>query len=435
MLRKDTDNYLHKKINAFRDTRLPRVLMLIPQLGYGGAEGSFLRIAMFLSQHVTVTFCLMSADYGKVGYTVAEIKHDFPVWMLSTTAERQTGFISKLWRWFRMLLRLRKIKNNHDVVISFLSGANFLNSLAGFKAKTIISVRGSRVFDDSAGWLKRFLWRDILDRFSYSRASRIVCASSGLRDEVIGMFPCFLGRTLAIEGTVDSVALLSAADDPVEHELESLLSFPTIVTYGRFHRAKGFDFLIRVFGKLRLEVPNAKLLIIGDGPEAENLFNLVRRLDLKMGTEVRPANYDLFFIGYRKTPHRYLRFGKVFVFPSRYEGLPNTLIEALSTGVPILAADCPWGVRSILGSHDRAIGEKRTSTPYKLFHGALMPTPEDAGAEDAWVQALHQILTHSPERLTKDQCRKAIRRFDIESTGPQWLKLIQEVVASRSNIR
>ena len=106
--------------------------MVISQLGYGGAEGSYLRLAGFLSRYFDVTIALMARDYGSSDYSACSVGDRSAGGACSTmNVPSEAGLLSKALRWWRMVRRLRKLKCEYDVTISFMSGPNFLNALAG----------------------------------------------------------------------------------------------------------------------------------------------------------------------------------------------------------------------------------------------------------------------------------------------------------------
>lgn len=123
-----------------------RILMLLPQLGYGGAESAFQRLADFLGSHAEVTIGLMSKGYGRSDYSSEHRTVSHRVVLLDESGKVGLGLMSKALRWRRMLKRLRKLKSEHDVTISFLSGPNLLNALAGMPQRTIVSERGSKLY-------------------------------------------------------------------------------------------------------------------------------------------------------------------------------------------------------------------------------------------------------------------------------------------------
>lgn len=395
-----------------------RILMLIPQLGFGGAEGAFLRLARQLAAGAEVSIAVMDRPYaeaqGAADWTAA------PPLRLDDGAAPPRGPLGKARRWWRMLRRLRALKARHDVTISFLSGMNLLNALAGPPARTIVSERGSKRHDTGMSARQRLIWTRLLDPLIYWRSGRVVAASEGLAQEIVEANPWAGPRVLSIAGTVQAEALVRAADLPVEPELLPLAEQETVVTFGRLHVQKGHDLLLSAFARVRAERPAARLLLIGAGPEEARLRSLAAGLGLRVGA----AEGDVLLPGMRPDPLRYLRLGRVFVLPSRYEGLPNALIEALAAGRPILAADCPWGPRAILSEGRIPEGGPLPGLPMRLAHGLLMPPPDAPGAVEAWAEAIAKALAAPPPPRPDRTARlAAIARYDIARTGPIWLDL------------
>ena len=403
--------------------------MVISQLGYGGAEGSFLRVAGFLSRYFDVTIALMARDYGSPVYSAAQSETDLPMVMLDDDRPRRSGLLSKALRWWQMVQRLRKLKCEYDLTISFMSGPNFLNALAGHSATTILSERGSKRFDTGMSPRQRWIWTRVLDPIAYRGARFVVAASQGLAEEIVKANSGIASRVSAIEGTVHTVRLLELAEAPCEPEFDAFRKFQTVVSFGRMHHQKGFDALLRVFASVRRQCPAARLLLIGDGPQTTEYRTLAQTLGLRTGEVIDPEKFDVVFAGYRPHPLRYLKLGRVFAMASRSEGLPNALIEALATGVPILAADCPWGPRSILAGPSDAEALRGCVLPLTLEHGTLMPLPDTLGGAAAWEVALAETLIQPARRRSLEACRAAIARFDIEVTGQEWLRLVSVAAA------
>jgi phosphatidylinositol alpha-mannosyltransferase len=104
----------------------------------------------------------------------------------------------------------------------------------------------------------------------------------------------------------------------------------TILSVGRLEKVKGHRYLIDAFAQIKKEMPQAKLIFVGDGSERENLEKQVSDLGLS----------DAEFIG--EVPHRELpswyHGADVFVMPSLSEGFGICAIEAMASGVPVVAS-------------------------------------------------------------------------------------------------
>lgn len=108
------------------------------------------------------------------------------------------------------------------------------------------------------------------------------------------------------------------------------------VAVGRFAKQKGFDVLIEAFNFVVKEIPESELYIVGDtaygnSEVANELNELISKYQL---------SGKVFFPGFQDNPYPYVANADVFVLSSRYEGLPNSLIEALALGKPCAATKC-----------------------------------------------------------------------------------------------
>lgn len=111
-----------------------------------------------------------------------------------------------------------------------------------------------------------------------------------------------------------------------------------VVAIGRLSLQKDFLTLIKAFRIVRNEL-DMKLVIFGDGELRTELENEVNHLDLVA---------DVYMPGFVANPYKFLAESDVFVLSSRYEGLPNVLIEAVYLGVPCVSTVCKSGPKEIL---------------------------------------------------------------------------------------
>lgn len=121
----------------------------------------------------------------------------------------------------------------------------------------------------------------------------------------------------------------------------------TIVTIGRLHAQKNQQLLINAFAQIADQFPSYKLEIYGDGELRDELQNQI--LSLKMEERI-------FLLGTSKNVLNLIKNASLFVLSSDYEGLPNTLIEAMSLGIPCISTDCrPGGAREIINDGENGI--------------------------------------------------------------------------------
>jgi glycosyltransferase involved in cell wall biosynthesis len=101
-----------------------------------------------------------------------------------------------------------------------------------------------------------------------------------------------------------------------------------ILYVGRLSPEKGVDLLVHAFYHLRARRPDARLRIIGDGPERPALEGLIKALDLCDAVEL---------LGHVLDAHPFYADARVLCLPSRSEGMPNVVLEAIVSGVPVVA--------------------------------------------------------------------------------------------------
>lgn len=111
-----------------------------------------------------------------------------------------------------------------------------------------------------------------------------------------------------------------------------------MVACGRLIEQKGFDVLLEAFASVRRKIP-AELWILGEGPQRSALERQIRRLGL---------DDDAWLSGVLPDPMEIMGKADLFVLSSRWEGLPTVVIEALASGAPVVATDCPHGPAEII---------------------------------------------------------------------------------------
>lgn len=173
----------------------------------------------------------------------------------------------------------------------------------------------------------------------YPRADVIVAIADDMADDLAAFIKVPRSRVTTIGvNPVVTDALHAAAVEPVEHPWFREGEPPVVLGVGRLEDQKDFGTLIRAFDLVRAERV-CRLLILGDGTRRGELNELRARSAYSADIELR---------GFVANPFAFMSKCGVFVLPSRYEGLPNALIEALACGAPAVATDCPSGPRQIL---------------------------------------------------------------------------------------
>ncbi|MCS6923666.1 MAG: glycosyltransferase [Fimbriimonadales bacterium] len=224
-------------------------------------------------------------------------------------------------------------------------------------------------------------------KWLYPRADCIIAVSKGVAQDIQRLAPAAADKIRIVYNPVISAELFQKADEQPPHRWFQNPESPIVLSIGRLVPLKGYDTLLRAFAQVRRQTP-AQLVILGEGKERARLEQLATELG------VRPF-FDL--PGFDPNPFRYMRQANVYVLSSRYEGLPNALIQAMALGCPVVSTDCPSGPNEILD------GGK---------YGELVPVDD----VDAMAQAVARVLQGQrklapPEWLDQFRAERVLEQY------------------------
>ena len=309
-----------------RDRQI-RVALIITELEPGGAERMLTELAKGL-------------DRRRFAVRVYVLSGPPPVARAVLSRELQAAGVAveffgarKLWHFPGVVRRLTHALRawQPDVVQGFLFHANVVAAVACRRAGIEHVVWGIRVAERGRRW---HFW--LLQRLA-DRAERIVCVSRGVAEFMHSRgFP-----PKSIEVIPNGVDL-ATIDQAAPIELASLGVRPrrkALVFVGRFDRQKGTDWLLQVCPRLFEVLPMHDLLMVGSGPQEKQL----RRLASQSSAAGR-----VHFLGWRGDVPSILKACDLLLVPSRWEGMPNVVLEAMVCGIPVLATPVE-GIEELLG--------------------------------------------------------------------------------------
>lgn len=240
------------------------------------------------------------------------------------------------WDLPKVVLRLRKMLREHrvDVLQSFLFHANIVSALATFGRRGPRLFWGVRVADPNGGRLR-------LERWLARRTASIIYVSQAAADFYLRRgFP--LDRCVVIPNSVDGEQFSPHAAAWSADELAELNLSPQrlrMAYVGRLHPQKGLDRLLRAAPEIFARLPAWDWVLAGDGPQRQELQQLAEELGIASRVH---------FLGWRSDIPRVLASSSLLVLPSRWEGMPNAVLEAMAAGLPVMCAPAE-GVQELLG--------------------------------------------------------------------------------------
>ena len=171
----------------------------------------------------------------------------------------------------------------------------------------------------------------------------------------------------------------------------------TVLAVGRLHEQKGFDLLLQAWEPIEKTYSDWSLRIVGEGPKRAELEAQIESQGLKRVVLAGATNNVL---------DEY-EAASIFVLSSRYEGLPLALIEAMWSGLPCIAFDCPQGPAELLAEN----------------RGWLVPEGDIAEL----TAQIAYALSHPEEALKRAQKAQSFAQTTYSEAAimPQWVQLIE----------
>lgn len=288
-----------------------RIAFCITELDPGGAEQALVDLATRLDRAEWEPHVISLAGRGEMADRLDDA--EIPVVCLGAESVRDIGVV---WRLRRELKRIRPA-----ILQCFLHHANMAGRFAGRLAGVPRIVCGVRVAEKRSRRPLR------MDRWTHRLVDRYVCVSRGVADFTIREAGIPAKKVLVIPNGVD-VDAIRAANPADLGEFGIPPGAQTILFLGRLDPQKGPDVLIEAAAVLLERRPQTHVLLVGEGPMRGWLESAIHERNL--GGRVHLA-------GRRRDVPGLLLAADVFALPSRWEGMPNALLEAMAAGLPVVA--------------------------------------------------------------------------------------------------
>lgn len=367
-----------------------RVLFLLSHLHKGGMQRAVSNISQALPRDIEQHVGYFGSD--NPGYVFCARVHDFGI-----PGSTELSWFTRVANAVRRARALRRYVRDQGIgaVVSFGESANLYNLTARHGARRLISIRVAVEEQLAAAGRAGALLR-LLTGLLYPRAERVVCVSEELARRATAAWPKLAQKVTVINNLYHLDVIQALAREPLPPEYLHLAAKRYVLAVGSFVRQKGLDLLIDAFA--RASVPAAaRLVLLGGGELKQALIMQATALGIADKCE---------FIDFDPNPYRYMARSAVFVLPSRFEGFPNVLVEAMACGAAVVAFDCPTGPREILGESE---------------FGLLVPPLSSA----ALAGAIGRILgSPEEERRYRDAAIRRSEDYGAPRIAHEWQSLL-----------
>ena len=399
----------------------PRILYVIGELVDGGAERVFVNYVRH-AQAVKPVVVLNNPD----GRMFSQLPEDclieflgrddspppaagsgrsFKAWLRDTPVGHYLGIAYQALRTLVYSWRVARIANRTGITVvsCFLMESHLVGLLAKllFRKNLIILLNIHEHISGSVEYtyptlLERLALRFVM-RFLYPGADQVIVVSESMRTDLVERWKVDPEKIRVAYNPVDLEKICVAAQTenismaPVSDSGEVTLAF-----LGRLVYLKGVHHLIEAMGHLKDRLP-ARALLIGEGDEHRSLLDQCRKLGLSEQVE---------FLGWQDNPWQILASADLLVQPSLTEAFPQSIVEAMALGIPVVASDCSPGIREILDNGK---------------YGRLVPPADSAALADA----IEELMADPDLRRTYgDLGRERIQKFFPENTVPVYERIL-----------
>ncbi len=369
-----------------------KVLIIIPSLEVGGGAE---KVAASLTKKLAEKYDIYILTF----YNYREI-YSFSGNYFSLNLKQKTW--RKLLLPFKIFKLIKFISPN--IIISFMEHTNILTILVKFifqlKIPLIICNHNNPKLAYKNN--KRYMLFLIKRLYKLNLVNLLITLSKDLQNFFKRECNIKKEKVITIYNGINTQEITDLSKAKISYEEifkdEDIIKF---ITVGRLIESKGHNYLITAFFKVKNKIPNSKLIIIGEG-------NMRRQLELLI--EQKNLNKDVYLLGFKKNPYKYLSKSDIFILSSEFEAFPLVLLEALACGLPIISTNCKTGPKEILSNGQYGLLTKVMDS-------------DDLAKKMIFLAKSKNLMLKFAERSLKRS-----KDFDINKISEVWFNLLDSYI-------
>ena len=294
----------------------------MPSVEGGGVEKNFFIISNYLSKMFgnVAIITISKIDKSKLDKKIQIISKNSKLFI---SLGRRLKFLVSIYYLFKEIA-----KNKNSTVLCFQGILYCTIFCKLFSTKIIIRSNSS-----PSGWSKNII-KNYLYKIIYGWADTIIVNSLEFKKE---LFKRFNLGSICIYNPLNKKEILKNSKEDIKINFFENKSYK-LISVARFTEQKDHECLVRAI-KLLKDKYKIKLLLLGSGPTQKNIKKLIDNLKLKKNIQIMP---------FQNNPYPFIKRSHIFILSSKYEGLPNSLLEAIVLNKPVVSSNCPSGPNEIL---------------------------------------------------------------------------------------
>ncbi len=301
------------------------LIMFMPLIGGGGVEKNLFLISNYLSKKFkNIQICTNSKKSSK--NFSSKIKFIRPNFKVPNKLNIRLKYLIGIFTLYKFLR-----KNKNYVVLSFQANIYCICLCKILNIDIIVRSNSS-----PSGWyhnfIKKFIYKKII-----SMASEVIVNSKEFK---IQMQKRFGIKVKCIFNPLNKKEIISKSKVGKKDIFFKKNKKLKIINLGRFTEQKDQITILKAANILKNKI-DFKLIIAGRGSERKNLINYINRFNLSKQVKIK---------NFQSNPYNLIKQSDIFILSSKYEGLPNVLLEAAVLKKYIISTDCPTGPKEILGN-------------------------------------------------------------------------------------
>lgn len=325
---------------------MKKVDFFIPNFDALGAQMVAINVANYLSKYFLINFVVFndSGEFKKL------LDKDIRIIKLDNSVLNFSKFktLNRIIQYFKYAK-----KNKTDIVISFAPITNIVSLFAKFFNHSLKVVIQEHCFPSlavkdrqnlSVVWAA--LFKNLIFKF-YNYSDLFVTISGAIKEDFVNNFGVKSDLIKIVRNPVDINKITTLAELDIKRDkfvFENEKKY--MIGVGRLVDQKNFSKLLDIFDIVKKNNPNTDLIILGQGPNLNDLVKKTEELDLVSSVH---------FLGFQDNPYQFLKRADCFCLTSVWEGLPQVIAEAMICKIPVVSVDCESGPREMIENNTTGI--------------------------------------------------------------------------------